>query len=375
MGCRKDNWDRERLGFESLYYVLEFSSQTTTPPVARHGIHSLNAATLKKPSGQHTEHLYTPLPSQHHLQRILHRPLQLPDPLPAHRAIHNLMIEARRNHNLLIPLHALLPLHPLRHRHLPCRAHRQDARLRRVDHRREALHRGVHAHVADRERPALVLLRLEFPVAGARAQVFDGGGDAFQAEGVDVADDGRHEPDGGGDGDGDVDGVVLPDDDLVVDLAPGGVDGGDLGAGDGAGFDEEVIEAELVGAGGGGVERLPELEELGDGEGGGDEVVRVLVHGLGEAVGDRFAHRGGGDVFVGGGRSGGAGGGGGLEFLDVGSGDASAGAGALDLGNGDALFKGEGFGGGASVGLTFEGSLEATACGTGLLRFRGGCWF
>jgi len=244
--------------------------------------------------------------------------------------------------------------------------------LRRVDHRGEALHRGIHAHIADRERPALVLLRLEFAVAGAPAQVLDCRGDAFQAEGVDVSDDGRHEADGRCDGDGDVDGVVLPDDDLAVGLAPGGVDGGDLGAGDGAGFDQEVVEAELVCAGGGGVERLAELEKLGDGEGGGDEVMRVLVKGLGESVGDRFAHRGGGDVLVRGGWSGGRGGRCGLEFLDVGSGDASAGAGALDLGDRNAFFEGEGFGGGASVGLTVEGGLETTACGVGLWRFGGG---
>lgn len=283
------------------------------------------------------------------------------------------MVEAPRNHNLLVPLHALLTIRSLRHRNLPRRADRQDTRLRRVDHRREALHRGIHAHIADRERPALVLLRLEFPIAGAPAQVLHGRGDAFQAEGIDVPDDGRHEADGRGDGDGDVDGVVLPDDDLASDLAPGGVDGGDLGAGDGAGFDQEVVEAELVCAGGGCVERLAELEEFGDGEGRGDEVVRVLVKGLGKSVSDRFAHRGGGDVFVGGGRGGsGTGGGGGLEFLDVGSGDASAGAGAFDLGDGNAFFEGEGFGGGAGVGLTVEGGLETTAGGVGLLRFGGG---
>lgn len=213
------------------------------------------------------------------------------------------MIEATRNHNLFIPTHthtSLLPLPLNRHRNLPRGAHGQNPRLGRIDHSCEPFHGRIHAHIANRERPALVLLRLEFPVARALAQVFDGGGNGFQPEGVGAADDGRHEADGRGDGDADVDGGVFPDEDLAVGaFAPGGIDGGHFLAGERDGFDEEVVQGEFVAAVGGGVEGLSELEEFADGEGARDEVVRVLVHGLGQAAGDGFAHRGGGRVFVG----------------------------------------------------------------------------
>lgn len=274
------------------------------------------------------------------------------------------MIETPRHHNLIAPFYPCAPvLGRRRDGYLPCRAYGQNARLRGVDNSSEALNGGVHAHVADSERAALVLFRFQFPIPGALAEVFNLGRDGGQTDGVCVSDNGRHQPDRGGDGDADVDGVVLADHDLPGGLAPGGVDGGDFEAGDRGGFDEEVVEGEFVCAVGGGVEGGAEFEEFGDGEGGGDEVVGVLGEGLDEPVGDGFAHRAGGGVGVGwaccGG--GGGGGGGGLVLFDVGFCYAAAWASAFDGFYGDAFFEGEGFGRGAGVGLSVEACLEFTA--------------
>lgn len=58
---------------------------------------------------------------------------------------------------------------------------RENARLRRVDDRREAVDAPVHSEVGDGEGAALELLRLELALAGACRQLVDLGVDRGKA--------------------------------------------------------------------------------------------------------------------------------------------------------------------------------------------------
>lgn len=168
--------------------------------------------------------------------------------------------------------------------------------LRRVDDGSEVVDGRVHAHVGDGDGTALVLLRLELVVAGLLGQLLDLAGNGLEATGVNAGDDRGDEAVGSGDGDGNVNGVELAD----STLAPAGVGGRDLLAGNANGLDQEVVDGELVLAVRRGVESLAKLQELANGESAGDEEVRVLGGGLDEAAGNGLAHAADGDILEGG---------------------------------------------------------------------------
>ena len=309
---------------------------------------------------------------QQKLQGVLDDLLQLLDPFTADGAVNHLVVEATSDDDLVIPLGdgALLGLDG--DSNLAGGANSQDTGLRGVDDSSEALNGGVHAHVADGEGAALVLLGLELVLAGTLAKVLDLVGDAGETETGDVLDNGGDQTNGSGHSDANVSGLVLADDGLAVNLLPAGVDLGNLLEGNGASLDEEVVDGELVLALGGGVQSLAELHELSDRQGGGDEVVGVLGHGLLQTVGDGLAHGGDGDVLVGGT---GGGGGGGLVLLNVLLGDHTTTASTLEALDGHTLLEGEGLGSGADRGLTLKSGLELLTRSLGLLRsglLRGG---
>ena len=311
---------------------------------------------------------------QHQLQRILHHLLQLPHKLPSNRAVHDLVIKAPCQYNLLIPPHTAFSTFPsflCRYSHLPRSANRQNHRLRRINHRREPLDGIIHAHIRYRDCATLILLRLQLSISRALTEILDLRANGLQTQAIRARNNGRHQSHGSGDGDRDIDAVMRANRNLAARRrAPRGIGGGHAARGGRERLDEEVVDRQLVGAIGGGVERLAQREQLADGHGAGDEVVRVLVHGLGEAGGDGAAHAAGGRVGVGGERGARGAGcrcGGGLEFLNVGQRDAAAGAGAFDFGDGHALFEGGAFGGGAGGWFAVECGLETGASGVGFL--------
>lgn len=180
--------------------------------------------------------------------------------------------------------------------------------LGRVDDGGEVVDGGVHAHVGDGDGATLVLLRLELVVTGTLSEILDGGGDRLETLAIGGLDDGCDKASGGGDGDGDIDGVVLADR-LTL---PRGVGGGDLLGSGSDSLDQEVVDAQLVLAIGGSIQSLAELHELANGDGRGDEEVRVLADGLLQTVGNGLAHAAEGEVFVSGAGGGGSRGGRGL---------------------------------------------------------------
>ena len=292
---------------------------------------------------------------------------------PTDGTVNDLVVEATGDDDLLIPLGngALGGLDG--DSDLANGADGQDTGLRGVDDGSEALNRGVHAHVADGEGAALVLLGLELVVTSTLAQVADLVGDAGQTEPLDTLNNRGDQAGGGGNGNADVNGVVLADDSLAVLLDPAGVDLGHLHEGGGTGLDEEVIDGQLVLAVSGGVQSLAQLEKLGDREGGGDEVVGVLGHRLLQAVGDSLAHRGDGKILKGGG-----GGSSGLVLLHILLGDLATLAGTLDGLEGNTLLESQSLGSVADVGLTVQAGLQLLTGGLRLLsgglrgRGRGG---
>lgn len=292
---------------------------------------------------------------QHKLKRVLNDLLQLLDPLATNGAVHDLVVEATGHDDLVIPLSngAFLGLDG--DSDLADGADGQNTGLRRVDDGGEALNGGVHTHVADGEGTALVLLGLELVLASTLAEVADLVRDARQTQSVSTLDDRGDQAGGGGDGDTDIGGLVLADDNLAVDLNPARVDLGNLQESGSTGLDQEVVDGQLVLAIGGGVQGLAELEELGDRQGGGHEVVGVLLHRLLQAVGNGLAHGADGDVLVGGASGGG---GAGLVLLDIFLGDHTTPASTLEGLDRDALLKGESLGGGGDGRLTVQGRLE-----------------
>lgn len=238
----------------------------------------------------------------------------------------------------------------------------QDTGLRGVDDGGEALDGGVHAHVADGEGTALVLLGLKLVVTSTLAQVADLVRDARQTETLDTLNNGGDQAGGGRNGNADVNGVVLADDGLAVLLDPAGVDLGHLHEGGGTGLDQEIVDGQLVLAVSGGIQSLAQLEELGNREGGGDEVVGVLGHGLLQAVGDGLAHRADGEVL-----EGGSGGSGGLVLLHILLGDLTTLAGTLDGLERNTLLESQSLGSVADVGLTVQAGLQLLAGSLSLL--------
>lgn len=301
---------------------------------------------------------------QQKLQRVLDDLLQLAQKLSTNRAVHNLVVKAAGDGDLVVPRNARGAVLRLGgNSDLLRGTDSQNGRLGRVDDGGEVVDGRVHAHVGDGDGATLVLLGLQLAVAGTLGEVLDGGGDGLESLSVGGFDNGGDQTSGSRDSDGDVDGVVLADR-LTL---PGGVDGGDLLGSSGDGLDEEVVDAELVLALGGRVERLAELHELAHGDCRGDEEVGVLADGLLQTVCDGLAHAAEGEVLVG--SSGGASSRrGGSGLLDVVLGDLATGAGALQAGQLDALLNGESLGGGGRVGLARKGSLElaAEAGGVGL---------
>lgn len=264
------------------------------------------------------------------------------------------MVEAGSDDDLLIPSDTggtILVLN--RDGNLLGGANGKDSGLGRVDDGSEALDGGVHAHVGDGDAAALVLLGLELAVAGLLGELLDGGRDALETLALDTLDDGGDEAVGGGDGNGNVDGLELADD----TVAPRAVDGRDALGSNTHGLDEEVIDGKLVAAIGRAVERLAELEELADGEVGGNEEVGVLRDGLLQAGGNGLAHARDGDISVGsGGTSSGSAS---KSLLDILLGDLATRTGALDVAQVDTLLASKSLGSREGVGLALEGSLEA----------------
>lgn len=304
------------------------------------------------------------------LKRVLNDLLQLLDPFATNSTVHNLVVEAASNDDLLVPLGegALLGLNG--DGDLADGTDGENTSLGRVDHSGEALNSRVHTHVADGESTALVLLGLELVVTGTLAKVTDLVGDAGQTQSVGTLDDGGDEAGRGGDSHADVGAVVLADDSLAVLLDPARVDLRNLQESSSAGLDEEVIDGELVLALGGSVQSLAQLHELADGKSSGDKVVRVLGHGLLETVGDDLAHAANREVLVGRG-----GGGAGLVLLNIFLGDNTATASALESLDRDTLLQGQSLSSRADRGLAVQGGLKLVSGVLGLnsggLRRRG----
>src|SRR5690606_33465414 len=146
---------------------------------------------------------------------------------------------------------------------------------------------AVHAEVADGEGPVGELLGGELLVLGAGGEGADLSGDLEDALAVGVADDGRDEAVGDGDGDGDVGDLVVGD----GPVDPGGVDAGDAAQGEGAGLDDEVVEGDLLALGlEGGVDLRAGVGEGPRVEVDGEVVVGDLALGVAEATGDGLAH-------------------------------------------------------------------------------------
>lgn len=294
-------------------------------------------------------------PLQKQLKRVLDDLLELADPLSTDGTVNNLVVEAGGDGDLVLPLNtggAVLVLDG--NSDLLGGADGEDGGLRGVDNGSEVVHGRVHAHVGDGDGTALVLLGLELVVASLLGQLLDLAGDGLEATGIDTSDNRSDEAVGGGDGNGDINGVELAD----GALAPAGVGGRDLLAGDTDGLDEEIVDGQLVLALRGAVERLAELHELADGQAAGDEEVRVLLGRLDEAAGNGLAHAADGEVLEGGAGSGDSRAGG--KLLDVLLVDAATLAGTLDVGKIDALLASEAQGRRGSVRLTVESGLETT---------------
>ena len=113
----------------------------------------------------------------------------------------------------------------------------------------------------------------------------------------------------------------------------------------------------------GGIQSLAELQKLADRESGGHEVVGVIGHRLLKAVGNSLAHRGNGEILVGGGSRASSGA---LELLNILLGDLATTAGALQSLDGDALLKSKSLGSRADRGLTVQARLELLAGALGL---------
>lgn len=304
------------------------------------------------------------------LKRVLNNLLQLLDPFATNGTVHNLVVEAASNDDLLVPLGdgALLGLNG--DSNLAGGADGENTSLGRVDHSGEALNSRVHTHVADGESTTLVLLGLELVVTSTLAKVTDLVGDAGQTQSVGALDDGSDEAGRGGNSNADVGAVVLADNSLAVLLDPARVDLGNLQESSSAGLDEEVVDGELVLAVGGGVQSLAQLHELADGKGGGHKVVRVLGHRLLETVGDDLAHAANREILVGRG-SGGAG----LVLLNVLLGDNTTTASALQGLDRDTLLQGQSLSSRADRRLAVQRGLQLVSGVLGLnsggLRRRG----
>ena len=225
---------------------------------------------------------------KHQFQRVLDDIFEFPDPLPAHGAIDDFVIEACCHDDLVIPLRPRSALGLDRDGHLLGGANGQDPCLRRVDDGCESLDGSVHSHVADGEGTALELFGLQFAILGAPGQIFDLSGDAFQSQAFDTLDNGRHQADRGGDGHTDVDGVELTNDALFG--APARIGGRDLPTSDGASLDQEIVEGQSELAVGRGVQGQPKFEQLGYGDAGRYVVMRVLIHRVGQTSGDGSPH-------------------------------------------------------------------------------------
>ena len=300
------------------------------------------------------------------LKRVLESLLELPHPLSTDSAVDDLVVEAGGQPDLLIPLNtggAILVLDG--DSDLLGGSDSQDGGLGWVDDGGELVNSGVHAHVGDGDGATLVLLGLELVIASLLGQLLDGVGDGLEATGLGASDDGGDEASGGGDGDGNVDGLELAD----GIASPAGIDGGNLLAGNGDGLDEEVVDRKLVLALGGAVQGLTQLQQLVDGDRAGDEEVRVGLGRLQQAGGNGLAHAAEGDVLVGG--AGGSNGRAADQLLDVLLGDLATLAGTLDTVEADAVLASQALGGGGSVGLTVESGLEL-ALGRGSLLGLGG---
>merc|ERR1712000_490322 len=118
----------------------------------------------------------SPIPNlQQQLQRILNHLLELLDPLASNSTVDNLVVEATGDYYLVVPLNrcALLGLDG------------EDAGLWWVNDGCEAVNGRVHAHVADGESSALVLLWLQLAVSGALAEILDLCGDGLESEAFD----------------------------------------------------------------------------------------------------------------------------------------------------------------------------------------------
>jgi hypothetical protein len=131
--------------------------------------------------------------SKQQLQRILNHLLKLTDPVAANGTIHDLMIKARRDDDLVIPLYRRSVFCLSGDSDLLCCADGQDPGLGWVDDGCKAVDGWVHAHVADGEGSTLVFFWLELAVSCALAEIFNLCGDRFETETFDIFDDGGHE--------------------------------------------------------------------------------------------------------------------------------------------------------------------------------------
>src|SRR5690606_34511301 len=201
--------------------------------------------------------------------------------------------------------------------------------------------------VADAERAAAHVLRLELAVPGLARQLAGGGGDVGEGGLVGVVQDRDDQALVDRDRDADVDPVVLEQ----LAVHPGPVDLGVGLEGGGRGLDDQVVEADLdPGVGELGVDLRPEGLELLGVDRAAQVEVRGLLLGLHHPARNGLAHLadlellGGAQVVGGGGGSGGRGGlgrgrgggrsGGGALLaggLDVGPDHPALGAAALDL--------------------------------------------
>ncbi len=126
------------------------------------------------------------------------------------------------------------------HRLLDACPDRQDRGVRRVDDGVEVVD-AEHAQVRDGEAAALVLLRLQLALAGARGEVLHFGGDLRQPLGVRVLDDRGQQPALDGHRDGHVGRLELQH----AVAGPDGVRALDAHQRHGAGLDDEVVDRQL----------------------------------------------------------------------------------------------------------------------------------
>ena len=128
----------------------------------------------------------SPIPNlQQQLQRILNHLLELLDPLASNSTVDNLVVEATGDYYLVVPLNRCALLGLDGDGDLLGGSDGEDAGLWWVNDGCEAVNGRVHAHVADGESSALVLLWLQLAVSGALAEILDLCGDGLESEAFD----------------------------------------------------------------------------------------------------------------------------------------------------------------------------------------------